>query len=129
MFKNYITTAFRHLFKNRTYSVINVAGLAVGMAVALIIGLWIYDEISFNKYHSTYDRLGRVMHHTDFNGDIITEWSEPLPIGQELRSKYTRIQGCGDGFLELWTCGSVWRQENKSGRHICRTTIAPVCLD
>ncbi len=110
MFRNYITIAFRHLFKNRTYSVINVAGLAVGMAVALIIGLWIYDEMSFNKYHSTYDRLGRVMHHTDFNGEIITGWSEPVPLGLELRSKYT---GFKEVAMASWNYGHVIQYADK----------------
>ena len=49
MFKNYFKTAWRNIIKNKTYSVINVLGLATGMAVAMIIGLWIYDEVSANK--------------------------------------------------------------------------------
>jgi hypothetical protein len=46
MFKNYFKTAWRGLIKNRISSLINVGGLAVGMAVAMLIGLWIYDELS-----------------------------------------------------------------------------------
>lgn len=51
MIQNFLKIAFRNLVKNKGYSAINIGGLAVGMAVAMLIGLWIYDELSFNKYH------------------------------------------------------------------------------
>jgi len=51
MLENYFKIALRNLRKNRIYSAINIVGLSVGMAVAILIGLWIYDELSFNKYH------------------------------------------------------------------------------
>ncbi|MBS1577734.1 MAG: hypothetical protein JST09_20720, partial [Bacteroidetes bacterium] len=50
MIKNYFKIAWRNLLKNKIYSFINIAGLAAGMAVAMIIGLWIYDEVSANKH-------------------------------------------------------------------------------
>jgi hypothetical protein len=46
MFKNYFKTAWRNLVKNKMSSFINIGGLAMGLAVAMLIGLWIYDEIS-----------------------------------------------------------------------------------
>ena len=55
MFKNYFKTAWRNIIKNKTYSIINILGLATGMAVAMIIGLWIYDEASANKNFENYD--------------------------------------------------------------------------
>jgi len=48
MLKNYFLVAWRNLTKNKIYSVINITGLAAGMAIALIIGLWIADELSFD---------------------------------------------------------------------------------
>ncbi len=50
MFKNYFKTALRNLVKNKMHSFINIFGLSIGMAVAILIGLWIYNELSFNKY-------------------------------------------------------------------------------
>src|SRR6185436_18810449 len=61
MIKNYFNTAWRNLLKNKTSSVINISGLAVGMAVAMLIGLWIHDELSFNKNHQNYDRIAQIM--------------------------------------------------------------------
>jgi len=60
MIKNYFKTAWRNLVKNSTYSIINIGGLAVGMAVAMLIGLWVYDEISFNKSHQNYPTIAQV---------------------------------------------------------------------
>ena len=51
MFRNYFKIAWRNLVRNKVYSAINIGGLAVGMAVAMLIGLWLRDELSFNKYH------------------------------------------------------------------------------
>jgi len=61
MFKNYFKIAWRNLVKNRVSSIINIGGLTIGIAVAILIGLWIYDELSFNKYHVNYDRIAQIM--------------------------------------------------------------------
>ena len=53
--------AWRNLIKNRTSSFINIGGLAVGMAVVMLISLWIYDELSFNRSHLNYDRIAQIM--------------------------------------------------------------------
>jgi hypothetical protein len=51
MVLNYLRAAWRNLLRNKTSSFINICGLSTGMAVALLIGLWIYDELSFDRYH------------------------------------------------------------------------------
>ena len=88
MLKNYFKIAFRTLAKNKGYSFINIVGLAMGMAVAMLIGLWIYDEISYDKYHKNYDRIAQIMQHQTRNGEIGTQTSAPYPLASELRSKY-----------------------------------------
>nr|WP_294790502.1 ABC transporter permease [uncultured Mucilaginibacter sp.] len=88
MIKNYIKIAWRNLIKSKGYSAINIGGLAVGMAVALLIGLWVYDELSFDKYHKSYDRIAQVMQHANFNGKIETQNANPALMGPELRAKY-----------------------------------------
>ncbi|WP_310590529.1 ABC transporter permease [Dyadobacter sp. CY261] len=88
MFKNNIKIALRNLVKNRVYSGINIGGLAVGMAVAMLIGLWIYDEFSFNQYHPNYDSIAKVMTKGNFNGDAFATSELPRPLEAELRNKY-----------------------------------------
>ncbi len=88
MIKNYLKIAWRNLFKNKTSSFINISGLAVGMAVAILIGLWIYDELSFNRYHKNYDRIVKVMDHQGMHGQNNTNDVLPVPLGDALRSSY-----------------------------------------
>lgn len=90
MLKNYFRIAWRNLLKNRASSFINVGGLAVGIAVSMLIGIWIADELSFNKYHQHYDRIAQVMQHQTFSGDIHTDKAIAIPLATELRTKYGR---------------------------------------
>ena len=88
MFKNYFKIAFRNLRSNKVYSFLNITGLSVGMAVAMIIGLWIWDELSFDKYHTNYDRIAMVKQNLTNNGETTTQSAVPYPLAAELRSKY-----------------------------------------
>jgi putative ABC transport system permease protein len=88
MIKNYFKVAWRNLVKNKGYSAINIGGLAVGMAVAILIGLWVYDELSYNKYHTNIDRIAQVMQHANYNGKIETQVANPALMGPEIRSKF-----------------------------------------
>jgi ABC-type antimicrobial peptide transport system permease subunit len=105
MIKNYFKIAWRNLIKSKGYSAINIGGLAVGMAVAMLIGLWVYDELSFDKYHKNYDRIAQVMQHANFNGKVETQVANPALMGPELRNKY------GDNFKYVvqssWTGGHL----------------------
>ena len=88
MLQNYLKIALRNLVKNKVYSFINIAGLAVGMAVAMLIGLWIIDELSANKHHKNYDSIYQVMMHQTFDGHRGSQTALPYPMGEELRTKY-----------------------------------------
>src|SRR5688572_22028299 len=68
MLQNYIKIGFRNLLKYKGYSSINIGGLAVGMAVAILIGLWVHDELTFNRHYANYDRLAKVMKGGTFQG-------------------------------------------------------------
>src|SRR5436190_14767934 len=88
MLKNYFKIALRNLRKNKASSSINIGGLAVGMTVAILIGLWIYDELSYDKYHKNYDRIARVMQHQTSNGVVYSGSAMPFPLGKELQNSY-----------------------------------------
>lgn len=88
MYKNYFKIAWRNLSANKGYSIINIGGLALGMMVAILIGLWVWDELSFNKYHDNYDRIAAVMQNTTYGQNIETWSSESYQLGSELRDAY-----------------------------------------
>ncbi len=88
MLKNYLKIALRTLLRHKVYSFINIAGLATGMAVAMLIGLWIWDELSYDKYHQHYDRIAQVMQHNIYNGEKATQESNPAVMAEEIRSHY-----------------------------------------
>ncbi len=88
MIKNYFKTAWRNLIRSKGYSAINIGGFAIGMAVALLIGLWIYDEVSFDKKFENYDRIAKVIQNVTNNGEVQTWNSVPYPLAEELRKNY-----------------------------------------
>ncbi|OIN57521.1 ABC transporter permease [Arsenicibacter rosenii] len=90
MFLNYLKIAFRTLTKQKGYSVINIGGLAIGMAVAILIGLWVYDELSYNKQYPNYTRIAEVRHYGTEPSTGITRGSQAcqIPLGTALKMRY-----------------------------------------
>ncbi|WP_276388504.1 ABC transporter permease [Eudoraea chungangensis] len=88
MLKNYLTIAWRNLKKNKAYSIINIGGLALGIAVTLIIALWIEDEISFNDYYTNKSKIAQVFQSQTFNGEIGTGPAIPRPLEVAFRDNY-----------------------------------------
>jgi putative ABC transport system permease protein len=80
MIKNHFLIAWRGLRKGRMNSVINISGLAAGMAVTTLIGLWIWDELSFNRSHEHYDHIASVMVKETVNGDVRVGGVIALPM-------------------------------------------------
>ncbi|WP_460475086.1 ABC transporter permease, partial [Emticicia fontis] len=88
MISNYFKIAFRNLLRYKGYSFINIFGLATGMAVAILIGLWIYDELSYNRYHKNYDSIAQIMENQHLGSEISTFTTLPMPLAAELRNTY-----------------------------------------
>jgi putative ABC transport system permease protein len=93
MFQNYFRLAWRHLGKNRGYTFINVAGLSIGMAIALIIGLWISDETSFDHYAPNHSRLAAGWLNMRLNNatkkeEFFTGTTIMMPLGNALQTQY-----------------------------------------
>lgn len=92
MFKNYIKTAWRNLRRGKLYSFINISGLSIGMAVTLIIGLWVWDELSFDKHFKNYNRIGQAWQFVKFDVEKASYNSMPVPLAEELRTKYPEVE-------------------------------------
>lgn len=88
MFKNYIKIAWRSLSKSKVAVLINIGGLSIGMAVAMLIGLWVYDELTYDHYHKNYKNIVMLMQNETTNGKVNTERAMPIPLGYQLRNDY-----------------------------------------
>ena len=88
MFKNYLKIAIRNLFKNKGISFINIFGLSVGMAVTMLIGLWIWNEWSYDQYHQHYDRIAAVWQRETTGTESDAYNAMPIPLAAELRNTY-----------------------------------------
>jgi ABC-type antimicrobial peptide transport system permease subunit len=93
MIKNYLKVAWRNLGKNKANSFINILGLATGMAVVMLIGLWMHDELSANKHHKNYASLYQVMMNMTFGGHRTTQPNLPFPLGEELKTRFPDLKG------------------------------------
>ncbi|MCP4723979.1 MAG: ABC transporter permease, partial [bacterium] len=91
MFKNYLKTAFRNLYKYKGYTLINVAGLSIGMICCILIFLFIQDELSYDRFHENSDRIFRVLEFVK-DGDVGEESaSQPVPAGPKLIEDYPHL--------------------------------------
>jgi ABC-type antimicrobial peptide transport system permease subunit len=99
MFKNYLLVTLRSLRKNVTYSFINIAGLSIGITCSVLILLWVFDELSFDKFLPKNDRLYQVWINATFDGKINSWTSLPLPAYEALKSENSNIKS---------TCVTDW---------------------
>lgn len=88
MVKSYFKVGWRNMVRSKGYSAINISGLAIGMTVALLIGLWVFDELTFDTHFKNYDRIFQVMQHQTYNGQIGTQVANPAVMGEEIRNVY-----------------------------------------
>ncbi len=95
MYRSYFKVGYRNILRNKTYSFINISGLAVGMAVTMLIGIWVYDELSYDEYHENKDRIAQVMEHVTNDDQISTARGLPIPLKSQLELEY------GDDFESI----------------------------
>ncbi|AXY74188.1 ABC transporter permease [Paraflavitalea soli] len=95
MLKNYFKTIFRNLWKNKAYSFLNIAGLAIGITSAALIGIWVEDETSFNHNFEKHDHLYRVMQNRKNDAGINTSGATPGPLAAALKNDIPGIRNSG----------------------------------
>jgi len=93
MIKNYIRIAIRSLVRNKLFSTVNILGLAFGIGSALLIFLWVKDELQVDHFHANTGRLYRVMENQKYtDGRIFTFASTPGPMAPFIKDKYPEIE-------------------------------------
>src|SRR5450631_3502158 len=92
MLKNHFKTAWRSIMRGKGYSALNIFGLAIGMAVAFIIGLWVYNQYSYDKFLPDYKQLYQVRRNFCGNGDTLTYGGTSLKLADALRNQIPEIK-------------------------------------
>ena len=92
MSSNYLKIAWRNLVKNKTFSVINIAGLAIGLGCFILIALYILDEISYDRFHEKSDRIYRVDSDIRFGGTDLKLAVCSDPMGPTLKKDYPQVE-------------------------------------
>ncbi|MBD2751566.1 ABC transporter permease [Spirosoma validum] len=114
MLRNYIKIAWRNLWKNKTFSFINILGLALGMACSLLIMIWVQDELHMDRYHKNDSRLYRVMENQHYVGVINTYASTPGILAENIVKDIPEIQMASQALWEesiLFTVGNIFEKE------------------
>lgn len=96
MIKNYFKTAFRNLVRNKNYTIINIAGLAIGIASCLLIFLIIHFETSFDNFHKNKDRIYRIVTASQTPQGTNYEAGVPFPTAAALRLDYPQLKQVAD---------------------------------
>jgi putative ABC transport system permease protein len=91
MFKNFVKIALRNFFKHKSFSFINISGLAIGMACCMLIMLWVQDELNYEKFNKNIDDIFCVVHYSPKEPDSL-DYSIPAPLIPYLKDKYPEIK-------------------------------------
>lgn len=92
MLLNYLKTAFRNLARYKTYTAINILGLAFGLAACWLIVLYVADELSYDRYHAKADRVYRLVQHARWNDNDLHEAPTSAPFAPEMKAALPEIQ-------------------------------------
>lgn len=95
MWKNYLNTMLRGIWRHKAYSLINIFGLAIGLACCLLILLYVQFELSYDRFHAKADRIYRVSLHAVLAGNQIEAVTSPYPLAQTLVRDYPEIETAG----------------------------------
>lgn len=92
MIRNYIKISFRNLRKNKLYTALNISGLALGIATCLLIALYVWDELSFDRYNTHADRIYRINADIRFGGQENHFAIAPDPMAFTLKREYPQVE-------------------------------------
>lgn len=113
MFKNYILTSVRNLKKHISFSLINIIGLAIGLACSILIMLWVQDELKFDRWHSKKDRIERVLVRVINDGDQMDVAVTPAALAPNMAKDFPEIESICR--FKNW---GAWLFKYKDGEYI-----------
>ena len=92
LYRNYFNTAWRNLLKDKSFSAINISGLALGMACSLLIVLWVLDEQGIDAFHANDSRLYMVYEQQHYDGIVNGSYATPGLLAEDLKQVYPEVE-------------------------------------
>jgi putative ABC transport system permease protein len=92
MLRNYLNIAIRNVFRQKSFAVINIAGLSIGLVCSFFILVWISDEISYNRFHNDGHRIYQVWRHMITDGQINTFTSHGQPVAEAIKAEFPEVE-------------------------------------
>ena len=92
MIKNYLKIAWRNLFRNKGFSATNLLGLTIGITCTILISLWVKDELTYDKFHTNYSSIYKIIANRDFNNQIFTDQNMVLPLASTIEKAIPQIK-------------------------------------
>jgi hypothetical protein len=92
MIKNFFKIAFRNLWGNKGFSAINILGLAIGMASAMLILLWIQNELSYDQFHEKKDRIYNAWNRATFSGELQCWSTTPKVLARTMEKDFPEVE-------------------------------------
>jgi len=125
MIRNYIKIAWRNLVRNKVSSIINITGLAIGLACVMLIGLYVKDELGYDRIFSDTNRIYRVNIHEKIANDEFTAGHTPPPVGHALQSSFPEIES----YTRIFTPGDEIIHYVKNGERAAITEKSLLSVD
>ena len=91
MFKNYLKIALRNLMRNKVFSAINIIGLAIGLTCGILLSLWIFDEISYDKFHENSENIYRILENQSYSLQNMQVAVTPVPLAESIKESFPEI--------------------------------------
>jgi putative ABC transport system permease protein len=110
MLRNYFKAACRNLLNNKGFTIINVLGLAIGIASFIIITLFVYHELSYDRYHAKADRIFRVVENLNTENEALFQSTSSPPMGPAFEREFPEVTG----FVRFWRRRSMIRKDGKA---------------
>jgi putative ABC transport system permease protein len=101
MLKNYLKIAYRNLSRNRGYSVINILGLTIGVVCCLLILVYVFDELGYDRFHEGSERIYRIVQQPKSEGTGEPSSTNPFPLRDALMNDYPHLIESGTRFFNL----------------------------
>lgn len=92
MFKNYVIILYRNLLRQKMYTAINILGLSIGLTCCILIGLYVVNELSYDKYHKNHDRIYRVTMYGKFGTSELNGPVSPAPMARALLREIPEVE-------------------------------------